>query len=207
MDIFSDEFREKLYKTIEQIEKNSLVEVVAIVRKQSEKYRDTALIVASVSAFLLFTIFMFIPYVIDYYLIYLSVIFFYLLVYFGIMSLPGLHSKLISQKRKDRTTEIMARAIFQKGGIRFTKERIGVLFFVSLFEKKVIILADRGVLTRVPAEELEKMQNSFDRIFDDDDFSTNFLRELTGTQEIFSRYIPPVENDINELPDDLKVDL
>ncbi len=207
MNFFKEEFKNKLYETIEDIENNSLVEVVAIIRQQSEKYRDVGFLVSSVLTALFYTILIFIPVEIDPYLIYLSTLIFFLIVFFIYMGIPFLHRLFIPNKRIDRAVELLSRAIFQKGGIRFTKEKIGVLFFVSIFEKRVVILPDRGAQMSVPQEEWDKLQMQFDKIFDTEDASESFLKVLSSAKEIFAKYIPPVEDDINELPDNLKVDL
>jgi len=207
MKTFNEDFKTNLYQTISEIENNSLVEIVAIIRQQSEKYKDVGLMFASIFAGVVFTVLMFIPLDIDAYLIYIIVIFSFLFGFFAAMSIPQLLKLLICKKRIDKSTEIMARAIFQKGGIRFTKEKIGILFFFSYFEKKVIILADRGAQMAVPQEEWDKIQTAFDNIFLSDNVSQNFIKTLSETKNIFSKYIPPIENDINELPDNLNVDL
>lgn len=207
MNFFNEEFKNKLYETIEDIENNSLVEIVGIIRQQSDKYRDIGFLYASIATAILYSIFIFIPTQINPYFIYLSTIVFYLLIFYAVMGIPSLHRMLIPKNRRERSVEIFSRAIFQKGGIRFTEEKIGVLFFVSVFEKKVKIIADRGAEMSVPKEEWDKLISQFDKIFEDDQTSDNFLKILSSTKDIFAKYIPPVENDINELPDNLNVDL
>jgi len=207
MNFFSEDFKNNLYETIEDIENNSLVEIVGIVRQQSEKYRDVGLLFAAITTAILYTVLIIIPATINPYLIYLSTIVFYLIAYFGIMAAPSFLRLFVCSKRKNKAVELMSRAVFQKGGIRHTQEKIGVLFFVSILEKKVKIIADRGAEMSVPLEEWEKIQAQFDKTFDSSDAQNNFLKSLTSTKEIFSKYIPPVEDDINELPDNLKVDL
>ena len=207
MNFFSEDFKNNLYETIEDIENNSLVEIVGIVRQQSEKYRDVGLLFAAITTAILYTVLIIIPATINPYLIYLSTIVFYLIAYFGIMAAPSFLRLFICSKRQNKAVELMSRAVFQKGGIRHTQEKIGVLFFVSILEKKVKIIADRGAEMSVPLEEWEKIQAQFDKTFDSSDAQNNFLKSLTSTKEIFSKYIPPVEDDINELPDNLKVDL
>ena len=89
--------------------------------------------------------------------------------------------------------------------MRFTEEKIGVLFFVSFLEKKVMIIADRGAKMAVPEEEWNTIQEHFDSIFNEGIVSDNILKSLANCKDIFNSYIPPIENDINELPDNLEV--
>ncbi len=208
MNIFSEEFRTELYKTIENIEnENSEVEVVAIIRKQSEHYRDIPALAAITLSFLLYTILMIIPQEVDVIGMFGIVVGSFFVFYSIFVFFPALTSFLIAKKRKKRSVEVLARAIFQKGGIYFTQNNVGVLFFVSLLEKQVYILPDRGAQIAVPPEEWEKMQADFDAIFSNNDLGQAFLAALARTKEVFAKYLPPVENDINEIPDNLKVEL
>jgi len=204
---FNEDFRTKLYKTIELIENNSLVEIVVIIKAQSDKYKDISLWAGITISFLLYTFFMFSPVEFDYMYIY----FFTILSFFGVYglfsSIPFLHSLLIKKARKQKAVEIAARAIFQKGGIRFTNDRIGVLIYVSYFEKQVYILPDRGAKTSVPEEEWKIINNNFQSVFNSQNIADELINQLANCKDIFSKYIPPIENDINELPDNLDVEL
>ena len=69
------------------------------------------------------------------------------------------------------------------------------------------IIPDRGALTAVPDELWDQMEHNFKTIFSHGDIPNAFIKELKSTKAIFAEYILPIENDINELPDDLEVDL
>lgn len=204
---FDNDFKTSLYKTIEDIENNSLVEVVAIIKAKSHDYRDVSLWCGFVFLFVFYTFFMFSPIDFDVYLIYFLTIFSFFAGYFLSELFLPLKQIFIKEKRFERNVEIYGRAIFQKGGIRFTNEKIGVLIFVSLFEKRVEIFADRGAETSVPDEDWKKIKSGFQTIFEKNNISVAFIEELKKCKDVFSAYIPPIENDINELPDDLEVDL
>ena len=204
---FNEDFRTRLYDTIKNIEDNSLVEIVVIIKAASGKYRDIPLWSAVIFSILLYTFFMFSHFEFDVYLIYAFTVLSFFLIW-SLVAATGFVQKIfINKSRKKRNVEIYARAIFQKGGLRFTKEHIGVLFYVSLLENMVYILPDRGAEFAVPVDEWEKMKQDFQLIFNDKNVAENLLDVLKNQQSVFSKYIPPVENDINELPDDLEVDL
>ena len=71
----------------------------------------------------------------------------------------------------------------------------------------IYILPDRGAETSIPAEEWKKIRESFDRIFSTENPATALVQELQKCKNIFNQYIPPIENDINELADDLDIEL
>lgn len=204
---FNEEFKSKLYETIEDIENNSLVEIVAVVKAKSGNYRDVSLWFALVVMFLTSSFFMFSPIVFNPYFMYIFTFLAFIFAYLISELIKGLKRLFIKKSRLIRNTDIYTRAIFQKGGIRFTNEKIGVLIYVSLFERKVKILADRGAFTLVPNELWWQMKVDFNSIFKADNVADAFIEELKKTKAIFSEFILPVENDINELPDDLEVEL
>lgn len=204
---FNENFKSNLYKTIEDIENNSLVEVVSIIKSKSGNYRDVSLWIASVAMFLTASWLMFSKFEVNVYYIYLITIVSFVIFYLLAELIKPLMRIFVNKKRMKRNVEIHGRAIFQKGGIRFTNAGIGVLFYMSLFEKQVFIIPDRGALTAVPDEEWQKIKSDFQNIFKENDIPEAFIRELKKCKEIFAKYILPVENDINELPDDLEVEL
>ena len=204
---FNEQFKTKLYETIKKIEDNSLVEIVVIIKPASGKYRDVPVWSGVFFSMFLYTFFMFSPYEFNVYLIYAFTVLGFFFAWLLVAATSFVQKFLIKKSRKLRNVEINARAIFQKGGIRFTKEHIGVLFYVSLLEKEVFILPDRGAEQALPVEEWQNMKIDFRRIFETSNPADALIEKLDSWQPVFAKYIPPVENDINELPDDLTVDL
>jgi len=204
---FNENFKSKLYETIEDIENNSLVEVVAVIKAKSGNYRDISLWIAFVFMFLVSSFFMFSPIEFDPYLMYFFTFLSFIIAYLTSELIKSFKRIFIKKARMKRNTDIYTRAVFQKGGIRFTNEKIGVLIYVSLFERRIKILADRGAFTLVPDELWKQMKTDFNSIFKSNNVADEFIIELKKTKEIFAKYILPIENDINELPDDLEVEL
>ncbi len=204
---FNEDFKTRLYSTIKDIENNSLVEIVVLIKQQSGKYRDIALWAGVIFSFTLYTFFMFSPFSFDVFIIYA----FTILSFFAVFSLfsasPIIESKFIKQKRKDKNVEIAGRAIFQKAGIRFTSERIGMLIYFSLFEQRVYILPDRGTKNAIPADDWAKMEKDFNSVFASQNIAEAILELLAKYKGIFTQFLPPIENDVNELPDNMDVDL
>jgi putative membrane protein len=103
--------------------------------------------------------------------------------------------------------EIMARALFQKGGLHHTSTEVGTLIYVSLLEKMVYILADRGAQLAIPEEEWQKIKTDLQSIFKEKQPTEAFLQALEKCKTTFNHYIPALENNLNELPNDLKIEL
>ncbi|MFN8670944.1 MAG: hypothetical protein U0457_02545 [Candidatus Sericytochromatia bacterium] len=200
-------FKIKLANTIEEIEKNSEVEIVVAIKPFSAFYYELYAISGFITFFITFTFFIFTEHLIGDYLLYMGTIFSFI---FGI-SLGFLFKNqlkiFISKKILKRNVEIMARALFQKGGIYHTKQKVGILILFSMFEKTHFIVADRKAQNAIPYQEWEKINNTFDKIIKKPSFYEDLISELLTFKDIFTSFLPPVENDINELPDDLEIEL
>jgi putative membrane protein len=205
MKYFDSTFQINIQEAIAELENQSLAEIVVVAKPRSSQYSSTPVWWGVIFSFLAFTFMTFTHLVVDYDLFYSATV----LTFFVGMILPLAIKPLLvlflPKSKQNRQVEIMARALFQKVGMRHTQDDIGVLFYISTLEKQVFILPDRGAETEIPAEEWEKMQVKFDSIFDAENPAQQFITELRNVIPTFTSYIPPVENDINELPDHLEV--
>ncbi len=205
MKYFDSTFQTNIQEVIAELENESLAEIVVIAKPRSSEYSSTPVWWGVIFSLVAFTFMTFTHLVVDYDLFYSATV----LAFFVGMILPlaikPLMVLFLPKSKQNRQVEIMARALFQKAGIRHTQDEIGVLFYISALEKQVFILPDRGAETEIPAEEWERMQLKFDAIFDAENPAQQFIAELRNAIPTFNAYIPPVENDINELPDDLEV--
>lgn len=207
MDNLKNSYKKDLYSVIEDIESNSKVEIVTMIKSQSGVYRDISFFYGAVILFLAYSFFMFSPPEFDVYLIYFFTIAAFVIGFSIVEFISPIKSILISKKRKNKQVEIYARAIFQKAGIRHTKDKIGVFIYVSVFEKQTYIIADRGAEMSMPNEDWEEIKAKFQNVFSTPDFYQAVIESLQSSKPFFSKYLPPVENDVNELPDNLDVDI
>ena len=201
------DFREKITKTIEEIEKASHVEIVGVIYPQCGQYLDGSMIWGLILALTSFTFLMFYPMVFGDYLLYTTPIVAY---FVGVMIstlIPPVHRLMIAKKRMFKMIELKARAVFQKAQLHQTKERIGILLLFSEFEKKVFVLPDVGVSARVPEEELSSLIKDLNQAIRSSDVSEQVCNVLKSRTEMLAKYIPQVPDDINELPNTIHADL
>ena len=144
---FNQDFKTRLWKIVSAIENDSLVEIVVMIKPRSADYRDSVLWWGIGAAFAIFTFLMFAPIIFGDYLLYSGPVVGFFGGIIAASFFPPLQRLMIRAKRRQRQVEIMARALFQKGGIRHTNEKIGILIYCSLFEKMSYVVADRGVET------------------------------------------------------------
>lgn len=206
---FNYSFKNKLIHSIQNIEKDSLIEVVVVIKRISGEYLHIPFLYGMISFILTFIWLVFSPVFYDFNL---PLVYGIWLLSFFIGYLVGqvfspLQRIFIKKASMQKNVELKARAIFQKSGMHHTQSKIGTLIYVSLFERKVFIIADSGAETAIPLTEWESINANFQTIFQSPNIEDEFLKVLQGCQPIFSKYLPTVKNKINELPDFIEIDI
>jgi putative membrane protein len=113
----------------------------------------------------------------------------------------GLRRLFVSRKLMDASVHTAARARFIDQGISVTRARTGVLVYVSLFERRVEIVADIGI----PVDRLGDRWNQVVRSIDAAarDGVDPFLTALQTLGPLLAEAVPRSADDVNELPDDM----
>lgn len=88
---------------------------------------------------------------------------------------------------EERTWERAVQA-FHAEEVFATRERTGILIFVSLFERRVIVLADRGIAAKVAATEWEGVVAEAVRGIRDREPGTALARAIRSCGEILERH-------------------
>jgi putative membrane protein len=201
------DFQTQLGKMIAELEQASQIEVVVLIKPRSGNYDDVPMALAANLSLLTFSILFFIETGIEDYLIYFATLATFALGLFIGLVLPVVQGLLVKKNRKQRNVEIMARALFQKGGLHHTRAAIGTLIYISVLEKMVYIVADRGAQMAIPEQEWQKIISDLNSIFNTKNPADALLTELEKCKETFKNYIPALENNVNELPNNLSIEL
>ena len=201
------DFQTRLSTVIAELEQASQIEIVVLIKQSSANYEDVPLGLAANLSIITFSYLFLVDTDFDSYIVY-----FITLAAFGLGMILGLISPFIQRllvrtARKQRNVEIMARALFQKGGLHHTSAKIGTLIYISLLEEMVYIVADRGAQMAIPEQEWQNLTKDLQSIFNTKNSAESLLIELRKCKDTFHRYIPALENNINELPNNLSIDL
>jgi len=98
-----------------------------------------------------------------------------------------------------------AKKIFEKIGMARTKDRNGVLIFLALRDKQVVILGDQGIHDKVSGnfwnEEIGLMQSYFRK----GEFAVGIAQAVLQVGEKLKTFFPYQKDDKNELPDKISM--
>ena len=127
----------------------------------------------------------------------------------GIMThfVPFIKRTLISRVHLDQATRKRAEAAFLEEEVFNTRQRTGILIFVSFFEHEVMVLADRGISKVVEQKDWDAMVQHIIEKVRMGQITEGIEDAILRCGEIlFEKGFLKSADDINELRDDLRTD-
>jgi len=140
-----------------------------------------------------------------------------LLIFFAVLVVGGLGALaahlidplkrlLIEQKHKDHATRQRAENAFLEEEVFNTRQRTGIMIFVSFFEHEVIVMADTGISKVVEQREWDKIVINLTEHIRRDKIVEGLEGALKRCGEILlEKGFHKTPDDINELRDDLRI--
>ena len=130
-----------------------------------------------------------------------------LLIFIGLtivlLSVPGLHLKLIPRHVKHAHASRLAQAQFYAQGVQLTAHHSGVLFFVSLAERYVEIVADKGIHERLGEEHWQGIIDKFVAQVSRGRVVDGFVDAISACGVAMAEHYPPDPSAGNQLSDGL----
>jgi putative membrane protein len=118
--------------------------------------------------------------------------------------LPALRRLLVSQAVMAEEVQGAAARVFQSAAVGETAGATGLLVYVSLFERRVVILADQSVLTVLGHERVAQLRDLAVAELKDGRFAEAFLRVIREASPRLAAALPAARRmNPNELPDRL----
>ncbi|MCC6160177.1 MAG: TPM domain-containing protein [Deltaproteobacteria bacterium] len=114
---------------------------------------------------------------------------------------PALRVRLVG--RGVIQTEVHQRALqaFVENGVSRTRDRTGILIFVSLLERRVEVLADEGIHAKVPDGTWDEVVALVLAGVRAGSLADGLTRAIARCGELLAKDFPRREDDTNELPD------
>jgi len=114
---------------------------------------------------------------------------------------------LVTQQQLDSSTRVRAERAFLDQEVFNTRDRTGILIFVSFFEREVIVMADKGISKVVAQKEWDALV----RLIIDGIRRNQLVEGLEAAIKrsgdlLLEKGFLRAEDDINELGDDLRIE-
>ncbi len=198
---FTEVEKKKVEATVRDVESRTIGEVVVMVVDSSDPYPEAEVIGGIVGGgfvSLILTVLFFHSSV----LVFLPLSF--LLFFPAHLLMRGDHrwkALLLGAERKEHAVRERAEQAFFEKGLHKTKENTGVLFFLSLLERKVWILADTGIYQKIGQETLDRYAKTVSQGVRDGRACDALCEAIEGVGQLLSKHFPMKAGDIDELPD------
>lgn len=194
---------EKIEQTIKEVEKTTSGEVVPMILKESDFYGVAHLRLSLIMNFLsAIILFVFFPYEFD------STFYLFLITLFSTLGYVLCFIPFIKRMMlfNDEITEEVNQRAFQaffENNLHTSRDRTGVLVFVTLLERRVIVLADSGINEKVEEGTWDKVKDEFVEFLKRKEITSGFVHTLKNIGEILTKHFPIKDDDTNELSNKL----
>ena len=197
---FLDEDARKAFKdTIETLERTSGVEVVVALRRRSASYFHANLAVGALIAFAGLAAMLFVDYTFS-----LTAILFDPFIVgaaaAGLVSwLPAVKRLLTRPATRTHHVRTAARSTFIERGVHNTRDRSGLLVYISWLEQEIALVADSGLEIAWTTAEIDAAARELTRTMRSGGVAV--ARALASLGPRLALAVPRRETDTNELPD------
>jgi putative membrane protein len=197
---------DQLAECVREIEKETDAELVIVVRARSGSYRQVDLLCGALLAYAGLLFLLFSPWTFAHYWVAVDVALLFALGFYISARSETIRRLMTTKKERADAVRMGAAAMFYEAGIANTASEMGVLIYLSLLERRLELIADRGVLKAAPPLEWNE------RVFElhkagHRPHLPSMLEALRDLGALLKRCLPPTGENPNELSDMPRFDL
>lgn len=125
-----------------------------------------------------------------------------MLLFWWLSGRPGLTRALVPARALHAAVRARAEQSFLEQGVTETRDRSGVLLFLSEAERRVELLADRGIHERVGADVWQALVDDVVAAIRGGHAASGITRAVDAIGARLAQHFPPAPDDTNELPNE-----
>jgi putative membrane protein len=114
---------------------------------------------------------------------------------------PSLKFAFIGKRRRETTVRERALKAFYEKGLYRTKENTGMLIFLSLLERKVWVLADKGIRGKIHQNTLNKLAGIVSKGIREGRSCEALCEAIKEAGDLLAGLYPSTGRNVDELPD------
>lgn len=127
--------------------------------------------------------------------------------YFLVNGVPALRRRFVAPETLDRRVHRRAAAAFLEHEVFSTRDRSGVLLFISLFEHRAVVLGDSGINALVDAEEWRAVVAELCRRMHAGEVAAGLVKAVEACGELLDRRgLESRPDERDELPNRVRLD-
>ena len=195
-----------LGQAVSEIEKNTNAEIVVVVRGRSGSYRHADYLFGAIVALAGLIFVLFSPWEFHTYWIPFDVIALFVAGAFVSSRGDWLRRLFTTRKFKQKAARTGAAAMFYEAGIANTSAENGLLIYLSLLERQMEVIADRGILTCVPPLKWNHAVFELKQLAKEAE-PEKLIEGLRNLGTLLAEHLPATGENPNELADGPRIEL
>ncbi|MBW1806952.1 MAG: hypothetical protein JRJ87_02075 [Deltaproteobacteria bacterium] len=197
---YEEKVLDGLEKMVEDFEVGTTAEMVVVLAHKSERYWDVPFKVGCLAAFGTLAALIYLP--IDFLadMLLLDTFLAFAVGYVAGRTSPFLIRSLTTRKRRERAVKLAAQAAYTARGVSMTRERNGILVFISWLERSVELIPDVGVDRCVALPVWNAATRLVMSIPIQKGFPETFIRAMQPLNQAFAEHMPCREDNPDEIP-------
>ena len=200
---FSADDKARITAAIHAAEKSTSGEFVAVVARASNHYVFLPLLWSAIAALLFPGACLLAGLPIRWVHLYQIQLLIFIVLTVLLLSFPKLHLMLVPRRVKHAHAGRLAKAQFYIQGVQLTPHHSGVLFFVSLAERYVEIVADKGIHEKIGEAHWKDIIDKFVAQVRRARVADGFVDAIGACGAAMATHYPPDPHDVSELSDGL----
>lgn len=216
---FSKDDLDKIKGAVKEAESKTAGEIATAFIKESDNYAVYELMFSIICGFVYFVVMMFFSggiegiiknmfwdYSTDHLLIFYGLsTFLVIFIFYWLANIPFIDRWIVPKSVRQRKVNERAVRQFMESGVYDTRDRTGILIFISGLEHRVELLADKGISEKIPQEKWDSIVGHIIDGIKSGALVKHLTESISRCGELLAEFYPIQPDDVNELKDDIAV--
>ncbi|MEA2097198.1 MAG: TPM domain-containing protein [Candidatus Cloacimonadota bacterium] len=209
----------KISSAVKAAESKTSGEIATAMIKESYDYAIYELMFAVIIGFLYFVIMMFFAgnieqllqekfwdYSVNYLLMFYGFsTFMVMTIFYFIGNISSIDRFIVPKKIRSQKVTERATRYFMESGVYNTKDRTGILIFISIMERRVELLADSGINEKISIEKWQSIVDNIIKGIKQKEIAAHLTESINECGDLLAEHFPIQSDDKNELTDDIDI--
>jgi len=197
---YEDKVLDDLEKMVESFEERTSAELVVVLSHKSESYADVPFKAAAVLAFAVLALLIYLPVDFSADLVLVDTLLAFMAGWAFVRVSPFMFRLLTTAGRREESVKKAARAAFTARGVSLTRERNGVLVYISWLERRVELIPDVGVDRCLSPSVWNTATRKLVTLPVNKGFPKTFIESFGPLAEAFAEHMPCSQDNPDEIP-------
>ena len=210
---------EKIGSAVKTAESKTSGEIATAMIKESYDYAIYELMFAVIIGFVYFVVMMFFAgsieqllqgkfwdYSVNYLIMFYGFSTFIIIaLFYFIGNISSIDRLIVPKKIRLQKVQERATRYFMESGVYNTKDRTGILIFISIMERRVELLADSGINEKISPKKWQNIVDNIIKGIKQNEITAHLVKSINECGDLLAEHFPIQSDDKNELTDDIDI--